>query len=237
MLDFSRRSKRTEIIDDTTLDREVMDRVLGDLDRVNRFLGGYGTTIDAVRRMLPAGKREARILDVGAGGGDTARRLVEWGRATGRKVEVVSVDLSFAAVAFARGRLAGYPEASVVQADVLELPFERDSFDLAVCSLFLHHFEQPAAARILSAMHEIGRYGAVVNDLHRHPLAYAGIWTLTRLLPASPVVRNDGPLSVLRAFDRDDFAELSRLTGLPTLVRWRWAFRYQVLLPKRGPDV
>src|SRR3954468_24219544 len=107
MLDFSRRSTQTEIIDDMTLDRAVMDRVLGDLNRINRFLGGYGTTIDAVRRMLPDGKRDVRMLDVGAGGGDTARRLVEWGRATGRAVRVVSVDLSFAAVAFARGRLAG----------------------------------------------------------------------------------------------------------------------------------
>ena len=232
-MDFSRRSTEREIIDDMTLDRREMARVLGDLEVVNTYLGGYSTTLQALPRLLPPGDGPVRLLDVGAGGGDMARRLVEWGRARGRRVEVVTVDLSFAAVEYARAALADCPEACVVQADVFALPFPDGSFDVALCSLFLHHFEQGAAARVLAALHAASRNGVVVNDLHRHPLAWAGIWTLTRLLGASPIVRNDWPLSVLRAFGRDDFRELEGATGLEMDVRWRWAFRYQVVIPKR----
>ncbi len=232
MPDFTKRSREREIIDDMALDAAAMADVLRDLGVVNRYLGGYSTTLDAMARLLPAGHGSVRVLDVGAGGGDMARRLVAWGRARGRRVEVVSVDLSYGAVLFERDALGGLAEASVVQADVLALPFAAGSFDVAICALFLHHFEQPFAAKILRAMFDVSRYGIVVNDLHRHPLAYAGIWTLTRLLGANPIVRKDGPLSVLRAFRRDDFEELARETGLELEARWRWAFRWQVLIRK-----
>ena len=165
-----------------------------------------------------------------------ARRLVAWGRAQQKQVEVVSVDLSHGAVVFARDALRGVPEATVVQADVLALPFASGTFDVALCALFLHHFEQEPAARILRALDDASRYGVVVNDLHRHPLAYAGIRALTTIFPTSEIVRNDGPLSVRRAFTREDFEDLSRRTGLDLDVRWRWAFRYQVIIRKERAE-
>jgi SAM-dependent methyltransferase len=230
---FSKRSTRREIIDDVALPREAMERVCRELGVINTWLGGHSTSLDGLRRLLPPGGAPARVLDVGAGGGDTARALIEGApRALGRRVEVVSVDLSAAAVAFARARLAGLPGATVLQADVLALPFAPGSFDAVHCSLFLHHFETGLAARLLRAMHDVSRHGVVVNDLHRHPLAYAGIRAVTLAFGASDVVRHDGPLSVLRAFRREDFDELARATGLELEVRWRWAFRYEVLARK-----
>jgi SAM-dependent methyltransferase len=231
---FHQRSTRTEIIDDMALDPREMERVCRDLGVINTWLGGHATSLAAVRRLLPPGDGPVRVLDVGAGGGDTARALIDGGRALGRRIEVVSVDLSAAAVEFARDRLAGRPEACFVQADVLALPFGPCSFDVAHCSLFLHHFGGEPAAKLLRAMYAVSRYGVVVNDLHRHPLAYAGIWALTRLFPASEIVRHDGPLSVLRAFRREDLDELARATKLPMEVRWRWAFRYEILI--RRPE-
>ena len=230
---FSRRSTETEIIDDMSIEQDVMAEVLGDLSVINRYLGGYTTTLEALPALLPRGVTSVRLLDVGAGGGDMARALVDWGRSRGVRIEVVAVDLSHSAARYAYDQVRDYPEISVVQGDVLALPFLADSFDAVLCALFLHHFEQHAAARLLCAMHDVSRHGVIVNDLHRHPLAYAGIWALTRLLGATPIVRNDGPISVLRAFDRRDFDELARQTGLKLMVRWRWAFRYQVLIPKR----
>lgn len=227
---FRHRATESEIIDDMSLDASEMDRVLGNLAVINRYLGGYATTIRAFERLVPSGDAAVRVLDVGAGGGDMARRLIEWGRAHRREVRVVTCDLSFAAAAFAARSLADNPEASVVQADVLALPFRERSFDVVMCSLFAHHFPTPVVARFLVAMHAISKRGVILNDLHRHPLAFAGIWALTRLFPASPIVRNDGPLSVRRAFVRDDLREMERQSGLPISVKWCWAFRWQVVV-------
>lgn len=227
---FRQRATESEIIDDMSLDAAEMERVLGNLAVINRYLGGYATTVRAFERLVPSGDTAVRVLDVGAGGGDMARRLVEWGRVRGRKVRVVTCDLSFAAAAFAARSLADTREASVVQADVLALPFRERSFDVVMCSLFAHHFPTPVVARFLVAMHAISKRGVILNDLHRHPMAFAGIWALTRLFPASPIVRNDGPLSVRRAFVRADLDEIERQSGLPITVKWRWAFRWQVVV-------
>ncbi len=232
--DFSTRSTEAEIIDDMSLDAAEMHRVLKELGVVNRFLGGYATTIAGVEDFVDEATQSLRVLDVGAGGGDTAHRLVDWGRRRGIRVSVVCVDLSFAAVAFARDALATEPRASVIQADVLALPFADASFDVAVCSLFLHHFVQADAARIVASMARVSRLGVVINDLHRHPLAYYAILGLTRILGASPIVRNDGPLSVMRAFRRRDFEEIARSTGLTLEPAWRWAFRWRVLVRTPG---
>lgn len=230
MPDFSKRSTKREIIDDMALDASETTEVLRSLEIVNTYLGGYSTTLDALDRLLPRGLERARVLDVGAGGGDMARRVVAWGRERGTRIEVVTVDLDAGAVEFARAALAGTPEARVVRADVYTLPFAERTFDVAICSLFLHHFEQEAAAGVLRAMSAVSRYGVVVNDLHRHPVAWASIWALTRVLGANPIVQHDAPLSVLRAFTVDDFDDLERRTGLALDVRWRWAFRYQVVI-------
>lgn len=231
---FRHRATESEIIDDMSLDAVEMDRVLANLAVINRYLGGYSTTVRAFERLVPSGDSVIRVLDVGAGGGDMARRLIDWGRAHEREVRVVTCDLNFAAAAFAARSLAGTMAATVVQSDVLALPFREQSFDVVMCSLFAHHFPTPVVARFLVAMHAISKCGVILNDLHRHPLAFAGIWVLTRLLPASPIVRNDGPLSVRRAFVREDLAELERLSGLRFRVKWCWAFRWQVVIHREA---
>jgi 2-polyprenyl-3-methyl-5-hydroxy-6-metoxy-1,4-benzoquinol methylase len=230
LADFRHRSTQTELIDDMSLDSTQMAGVLRELAVVNKYLGGYATTIGALDKLFGSDDRPLRLLDVGAGGGDMARQLVEWGRSRGRRVEVVTLDLSRAAARYARDAVADYPEISVVQANVLQLPFEPGTFDAVLAALFLHHFPTPDATCALRSMAAACRTAVVVNDLHRHPLAYAGIWSLTRMLGASPIVQNDGPVSVLRAFTRRDFDELARATGLSMTVRWRWAFRYQVIV-------
>mgnify|MGYP000970554521 CR=1 FL=1 len=232
---FARRSSEAEIIDDMTIDASVMSGVLADLTVINRYLGGYRTSLDALARVLPRDARTARVLDVGAGGGDMARRLVAWGASRGIRVGVVAVDLSAAAARYAHERVGDRPGISVVQGSALALPFAPEAFDAVHCALFLHHFDDAAIADLVRAMVDASRYGVVVNDLHRHPLAYAGIWTLTRLLGATRIVQNDAPLSVRRAFTRDDLERLARATGLPFEVTWRWAFRYQLVIRRRPP--
>jgi SAM-dependent methyltransferase len=232
-IDFSRRSSRLEIIDTVDLGEREMSRVLRELEVVNRRLGGYSATLDAVERLAP-GVSPLLVLDVGAGGGDMARELTRWGRERGRLVRVVSVDLSASAVAYARRRLDDLPDTSVVRADVFALPFAPGTFDVVVCALFLHHFPQEAAAGLLRAMHGASRRGVVINDLHRHPLAYMAFKIFARLSGFSDVVRHDGALSVLRAFRREDFEELARKTSLSAEVRWRWAFRWQAVFKGRA---
>jgi hypothetical protein len=72
--------------------------------------------------------------------------------------------------------------------------------------------------------------GLLVNDLHRHALAYHSIKLLTALFSRSAMVKFDAPLSVLRGFRKDELQTVLRTAGLENAaVRWKWAFRWQVV--------
>lgn len=246
--DFSQRSDAPELMDDLSITDARLHRALADLRLVNRFLGGTGLS---VKRLLDAldvtdapavlhPERPLRILDVGCGGGDLAAALVQWGHRSGRRVEVEGVDLNPETLACARtwldARLGPDLSARVTlrTADAFALPYPDQAFDAAHASLFLHHFPSEDVARLLREMGRVARV-VVVNDLHRHPLAYHAIRTLARLSP-SEMFRHDAPLSVLRGFRRDELHRAAREAGLAHQLAWRWAFRWVLVGRRISPD-
>ena len=78
--------------------------------------------------------RPARILDAGCGSG---RNMVE----LARRGAVTGVELSATSVLVARERNAG----EVIEGSVLEMPFDGDSFDLAVCLDVIEHLRTTSA--------------------------------------------------------------------------------------------
>ena len=230
--DFSRRHRELEIMDEPEVDERELAGALDELAIINRALNGYAPSIEGIRRLLPPGARELTLLDVGTGGGDLAQRVHDWAAARGIEAHILGIDVSAPTIAYARRRCNGVARLEFEVADLLDLP-ETRSFDIVHCALALHHFEEETAAAALKKMFALSRWGVVINDLHRHRLAYYAIRLLTRLFSKSRLIRNDAPLSVLRAFHRADFKRLAREAELPEpSIRWHWAFRWRVLFRK-----
>ncbi len=219
-------------MDDLALEESVLIRGLDELAAVNRWLGGYGPSIAGVRRLLPAGAHRLSLLDVGTGGGDVACRLQRWAAHRDLEMRIRGIDLSPAIIEHARSRCGGLEDFELEVADLMDLPAD-ELFDVVHCALVLHHFEGDSAAAVLARMFALARRGVVVNDLHRHPVAYFAIKLLTRTFSNNPMIRHDGPLSVLRAFQRQDLKRLASAAGLPEPeVRWHWGFRWSTVFRK-----
>lgn len=219
-------------MDEPGIPEEELRRTLEELAFINRWLGGYGPSLEGLSGLWPRGRRSLSVLDVGSGGGDTARRMADWARRRGLSVSVEGIDLSQTSVDFARSRSRDYPGLRFERRDLWGIPGE-GRYDVVHAALVLHHFAGHDALRALRRMHELSRLGVVVNDLHRHPAAYGSIRALTAALSRNRLIRHDAPLSVLRAFSRDGLLELTREAGLPAPeLRWRWAFRWLVVIRK-----
>ena len=131
---------------------------------------------------------------------------------------------------YATAKARPFPEISFRQQDIFTPEFRRQPFDIITCSLFCHHFSTQDLATLLRQLKGQAGLGVIINDLHRHPLAYYSIKGLTRLLGGSYLVQNDAPLSVARAFSRQDWVEILERAGIEKYeLRWRWAFRWQVI--------
>ena len=231
-LDFSTRQEIAEWMDDPSITDERLAEALADLRRTNRLLGAYAAS-DAVLDPLLCRRDEVRILDLGCGGADYLSHFVRRGTRLGCTTHVVGLDANPVTVGHARAHLdTSLPPALRFRAraeigDALSLPYDDNAFDVAHAALFLHHLHGPAAPQLLREMDRVSRVGLIVNDLHRHRLAYAGIWLLSRLLRMAPMVQHDGPISVLRGFTRAELHALAHSAGLPRpAVRWHWAFRW-----------
>jgi len=203
---------------------------LADIERLNAWFGGHALTLRYVARALRSAPsdRPVRVLDVGAGAGHLAVRLVRWARRAGRPIRVIALDRDVGA---ARAAARSYPEIALVSGDAVALPVRPGGVDLVVSSLLLHHLSRAAAMGALGEMARAGRLGFVANDLWRARLGVALVWLATRLVARHPISRHDGPLSVRRSYSPAEvrgLAAQARVARL-TIHRYPWLVRIVIL--------
>jgi ubiquinone/menaquinone biosynthesis C-methylase UbiE len=205
-----------ELLDGPLDDLHELADNLRDLRRSNRLLGGARQSRLAISRL--AGPEEPlTIIDVGTGGADIPVMLLADAARTGRPMRVTAVDERaevIEAARLARPAVELITGLELVVADGRSLPYPDGAFDIAHSSLVVHHLDPADAVPFLREMARISRRGIVVNDLVRGRLYLAGAWLLSHLATGNRLSRNDAPLSVRRAYSRDELRGLVDEAGL-----------------------
>jgi len=202
-------------MDDLSRPDEEFEQAYHELEITNRRLGG----IRAIERFLPK-KSDLLMLDVAAGGCDVSEALL--GRSAAR---IVVLDINPRGFRFAR---KSWPVAG----DALELPFRDGTFDVVMASLFFHHLSNEACVRVLANMWRVSRRLVLVNDLHRHPLAYFSIRALSAAFSKSVMFQHDAGVSVLRAFRPHELLDVAKQAGVPARVHRSFPFRLVLVAEK-----
>lgn len=205
-LPFARRSVEPELLDQGLLRPAELATNLSDLARLNRLPGGAAASIDAVATLLDGAP--GRILDVGTGSADIPLRMAA------RGWSAVALDSDPEVLAVARQAAADEPAVEVVAGDGRSLPFPDASFDVAHCSLLIHHLDAAGAIAVLREMRRVARRGIVVNDLRRGWLPLLATAVGVAALGRCRATRHDGLLSVRRAYTVPELDELLVAAGL-----------------------
>jgi ubiquinone/menaquinone biosynthesis C-methylase UbiE len=232
---MARLSHADELLDGPLDDPTTLAGNLRDLARANRWLGGVALSRRALEAL--AGRAADRgapisLLDVGTGAVDLPMALLaDWER-RGRRLDVTAVDERPEVLAAARAlapQLDGHPRLRLAVADGAALPWPDGAFDVAHCSLVLHHLDERAAVGVLREMARVARRGVIVNDLTRGRHFWLGAWLLAHVATRNRYTRHDAPLSVRRAWTRAEARALLAVAGArPTFeiadpLRHRWA--------------
>jgi 2-polyprenyl-3-methyl-5-hydroxy-6-metoxy-1,4-benzoquinol methylase len=230
MPDFSKRSTAEEIMDDFTLPEKELFPVLEGLERINFLLGGYQVFYDAFKQLnIKSGET---ISDWGCGGGDGLRKLAQWAQRRQLKLKFTGLDATPAAIQFAKIQAAAFSQIKFIQADVLK-DVQQEKYDYVISSLFTHHFDDEKWIILIQKMLASCKKAVIVNDLHRHPLAYYSFIATARLFSRTAMIRQDGALSVLRSFTRPELVKLLQRAGIKNYkIKWMWAFRWQIIIYK-----
>ena len=114
----------------------------------------------------------------------------------------------------------------MTQRPVFSMEFKKRKFDVVLATLFLHHFKEEELVSFLGNTLKQTKIGIVVNDLHRHKLAYY-LFMILSLFIKNKMIIEDGLTSVLRGFKRKDLVKISEQLSIKPQISWKWAFRYQ----------
>jgi SAM-dependent methyltransferase len=188
-----------------------LEAEMRNLSSINRHLGSHRLARKFLELWLTPG-RTYRVLDLCTGAGDVPRAMVDWARARDITLQVDAVDASEASLEIARKASASYPEIRFLRSDVLKFD-TKETYDLVVCTLALHHFSEEHAAELLRRCREYSHRFVLVSDLERGLLTLAGVYLLTSLIYPEPVTRHDGLLSARRAFSYGEFRALAVTAG------------------------
>lgn len=229
MPSFAHRSGEPEIMDDLQYAGSMMDQTLRELEIINRWLGGNAVTLNALDELVGAAPdKSLDIADLGCGRGDMLRHIQRWAMRRDIAVDLTGIDANPYIINAARRNLGNTP-AKLEAIDVLSAEFQNLQFDVVIGTLFYHHFTDEQLIAFFSKLRLQCRKGFIINDIHRHPLAYYSIKLLTTLFSRSSMVKYDAPLSVLRAFKRQELETILLSAGCNHYqMSWRWAFRWQV---------
>ncbi len=227
---MDRQADKEELLDGP-LDVATLDGNLRDLVRINRWLGGVALSRKAVLALLRGHSGDTELLDVGTGAADIPDALIASIGRPGRWLRITAVDTRPEILAAARRRVSAGPASLGLEMVAGErLPYPDRSFDIAHCSLVLHHTEPVDALRLMQEMARVSRIGIVINDLERSQLAWLGAWLLTRVATRNAYTRHDAPLSVRRAYLPAEVAQLASRAGLVEVARYHDLLRHRFAL-------
>ena len=225
------RTDKEELMDDFSIGGALLRDTLDKLENINRWLGGNLMTVKALKKVLKnhPKEQELTIADIGCGHGDILRDVARFGRKNGYKMKLIGMDANPTAIAYANELSTEFSELSFKTEDIFSEEFKNRKFDVVLATLFLHHFKEEQLVSFLGNTLKQTKIAVVVNDLHRHKLAYY-LFMLLSVFIKNNMIIEDGLTSVLRGFKRNDLVRISKKLKVKSQVSWKWAFRFQWIL-------
>jgi ubiquinone/menaquinone biosynthesis C-methylase UbiE len=226
----------SEMMDDLAQNDAALRRSLADIRRINTILGWRHYAVNTVARQVCAsGTRSFSLLDLASGSADIPIGIAQWAARAGIAAHIVVSDIHPVMLAVAREQTRDIPGVFVEACDALAPHYAAGSFDIALCTLALHHFAPEDATRILQSMAQVGKR-VLVFDLARARLAHLGALAMTRLLRMDPVTRFDAPTSVRRAYTVAELRAMANQAGLrDAQIATRFPFRLVLDAPGFTP--
>jgi 2-polyprenyl-3-methyl-5-hydroxy-6-metoxy-1,4-benzoquinol methylase len=230
-IDTTYRSNATEIMDDFSMKGELLRDTLDKLGNINKWLGGNRVTLSGIAQLLKGQPKDKTytIIDLGCGHGDILRLIADFGRKHNYNFKLIGFDANQDAIDYATELSEDYHELSFRNEDIFSSKFHNLEYDIALTTLFLHHFKEKEILSLLHVLSSSATLGIVVNDLQRSEIAY-GLFKLLSLVISNQMIVQDGLTSILRSFKRQDLEHMSKQLNLKSQIRWKWAFRYQWLI-------
>ncbi len=212
---FRKRATKPERIDTGDYTPEEYATFLREIRFINQRLGDRNALEKTLLvEVTSQDLKEFSVLDVGAGTGELLGIIAKFAAVQGRTAQLVGLDINELSVKEIAVEAARHPEIAPVRGDAFQLPFADKAFDYSICSLFTHHLADEQIPFVLKEMSRVARCGIIVIDLERSVTAWLLYQLFCLVYRMSPLVRQDGSLSIRKGFRPEEFQERFTEAGL-----------------------
>lgn len=239
MITFSnkKRSDQREIMDDLDFGGKEMRDNLDDIRIMNKYFGGNKITINGLQTLLRSHPKNQKItiLDIGCGDGQMLRNCANFAIKNNFSLNCIGIDFNQNILDLAKEKSTSYPNIKFIKADVFSEVDLIPNCDIAMFTLFLHHFKNEEIEVLLKSILNKTTKGLIINDLHRHKIAFNFFKVISTVFLKSKTAHHDGLVSIARGFKREELYSISkRIPEQISAIRWRWAFRYQWIIKNKN---
>lgn len=229
------RTEETEIMDDFSLEGSELTEALDQIAKINQLLGGNKLTLHGLKKLLrrTSTNKFLVIADIGCGNGDMLRMLARYGKKNGITFKLIGIDANAFTIRYAEDLSKEFKNIEYECRDIFSPDFNSLKYDIALCTLTLHHFSKEQIEDLLKRVYHNTSIGIVVNDLHRSKTAYRLFEMICDVFKLNDMSRQDGLVSILRGFKKKELEHFSeKLNFKNYTISWKWAFRYQWIITK-----
>ncbi len=226
--DFSRRAERTERMDAPDCDAGQLLRTIQQFVVVNRLFSRYRFLLRryVLADMLQAPSRTYHLVDLGAGGCDIPRWLIQQARQLGLHLTITALEYDARIARYARQACRDYPEIAIREMDIRATPPIQGA-DYIFANHLLHHLSDQECIALFRHIDQATPRAVLLSDLLRSAWSYYGYLLATPLFFRNSFVVPDGLASICRGFTPDDIQDLLHAAA-PSL-----PFAVQCLFPGR----
>ena len=231
MIDLEKRLVLPEMMDDLTIPSDLLVENLKELDWLNRYTGGHRLSIVGLKEFNLDKDKKYHLVDIGCGSGDSMIYMAKWARRKKLNLHFTGVDINFNAIRYLTQHCKEFPEIKGINADWRDYFNGNDEIDFIHCSLFCHHLTTPELENFLIQASLKCKMGVILNDLTRSRMAYHIVSAFTSIMNATPLAKNDGPLSVRKAFTSAEMKNLLNGIGFRHFnIKPGFPFRYLITI-------
>lgn len=201
------------------------------LFRVNKIFGFFHSTVKTLKKIPNA----STLVDVGCGGGLFLLHLNKYFP----QMRLIGMDISSEAICLAQQELLKWQKANLTDKVSFhlqkkpKLELSTNHFDIVLTTMVCHHLNDEELILFIQDALRSARLAVIINDLHRHTIAYWLYALISPFIFKNRLITHDGLISIRRGFKRAEWESLlQKAKILHYEIQWCFPFRWKVVLWK-----
>lgn len=194
-----------EWMDSPDCDPELLKQTYRQFSTINGLLSGWGALYDDYIKPILVEKKstESSILDIGCGGGDVIKYLIERTKKDGLNVCFTGIDPDQRSIDYL-STLEWPDDVDFKAVTSNQLRDEDLTYDIVISNHLLHHLSENEIKAMCHDSESLCRDLILFNDIERSDIGYLSFSAIAPILFRNSYIAADGKISIKRSFRKGE---------------------------------